>query len=721
MSDVSSRWHPKQLLFQALLVLVVQPMAANAVNYKTGIDMNFSGKQGVDYEIEQFYYDRRVFDKRVVYIKSTTNITAAHNSRNAKGQGTILTGGEADNGTIRYKVDQERRNDIAYNSDTCPELTGTVNFENMKYLDNSSVLGSIGDNGGNIKNLDGSYWTKGSLDSVGDEWHTFLVWDDDSWLGSKAATEYKASDGAYLLFVVNPKTPCIRWEVSGSGKFYTTPAKNYWTPVIFDQTTYFEGTVTCTIRDINGNNVFYRINGGSFKDAGSSSVTLDQNEFTNGLNTLEYYYAGNATHTKTRGVVKHPGFPSSGERHGNLLWKNSVGWSEVLSRQTIWPYEVTADRFRWDNNSHGQDSWNFRDGRRKTPTTAIINAFVAKRHGNDFSQQKLNGKGSSKSYAEFAKEMILDNARGMDAVGYERAWPSQAIPNKEQFYRGYWDVDTIYSMAFAYDILIAQYRSDQHASGITPVEDYFVRDCLASWAWEGLQIMSAFEGTGVGMRGMWGTCRQIGAIVCGMAMPTYSTRYYGTSGFDNTTTTTFKWCPWPDAQYTWKRALFDDKTTLPTPTGYPNLANKFNLEKLDGEATGLLDGDWNDKSGYFNYALCRHSFTILANLSKQLYPSRTWPKLFLTIERATKGTLNIGRRAMFLALNRNFPSDAARNIDWVLNRTDNEGIGSQMPDAKVYGVVWFDHDFDTNSPTGSSEDPTPPSRPSGVKGRISAQ
>ena len=700
------------LLFPAIL-LVQTSYADVSPPVKSGISLTLEGQEGVDFAIEDLYHDPLVFPRRVIYLKANTKLKFTHNNRNVLDRNDLLPSNDQNRGQIRYKVDQERQW-RSYTGGANPSYGSSVSLSQMRYADNSQVVGSVGDNGNSPSDLT-SYWTKGVLDSFGDEWHTVLVWDDDSW--RNVANEYKASDGIYHVVVVNPKTPAIRWITSGNGQFYTTPAKNYWIPKIYDQVTYLQGNVTCELRDINGNNVFYRINGGNFINAGANHVQIAASQFTVGENILEYYYAGQTAHTKTRKVVRDPAFPSAGENHGNLMWVNDQGWQKIRARLNQEPYKPRYERYEWDSShlGNGQSTWGYRDLRRKTHQFALPNALVAKNRGNEFSNFIYNGEGSTKPYAEFAKEMVLDNARTMDATGYEAVWPGEALPNKEQFYRGYWDVDTIYSQAFAYDLLVSQYRSDQHPNGLTPIEDYFIRDCLASWAWECLQVRSGMSRLRA-ERGMWGNMRSIGGIVCGMVMPTYSTPYYGTSGFDNQSTQVYPWCPFPDTNYTWKQGLFDPISAV-NITGYPNMHYQRLLEQIPNNNDALFDGsgNWGDKIGYLDLPLCGHSCMILGNLSKQYYPTRDWPEMFLGFDKATRGQLiatgsgtSPYRRAMLLLMNGNFPELTERNLPWIKSRPsgDKESFGPQLFGAKVYGLIWYDHTFSNEG--GPVDPPEPP-------------
>lgn len=656
---------------------------------KSGIDVTLSGVQGVDWDMELSYHDEGAFPKRTLYLKSGTNITLSHNSRNVTRRGE---GGAGDDGIIRYKVDREGNNtNYLYTGGSSPAYSGPFNFAGLTYEDGSSVVGGVGDNGFPVEDL-ANHWRKGVLATGGEEVHSLLLWDDDSHLSGHA--EYKASDSAYYPVILNPKAPIIKF--SGAGQFRTTLFKDYWKPVAYDQTTVFTGSINCTLNDLNGANVVYRINGGSFVDSGTSTLVLTQDDFATGDNTLEWYRAGSPGNVRSRKVVKDLAHPSMGESHGTLL---TADWAAVLARIESAPYVTKANELETNNNLHGHDYFNYGDGWRRTSREALANAFVAKRKGVAYTKS-----GETDPFAVYGKNMLIDNIRGMASVGLEKVWPGDAIPNKESMYRGYWDVDPILSMAFGYDILIDIFRSDSVAGGITPVEDFHIRECLADWAHECLLCHSGIERLRAG-KGMWGTCRTIGGVVCAMAMPTYTSEHYGTSGFDGNTVVALN-APYPNHPLTWKKVLYDRSDSV-TLKGYPDLDYERYTDSLITN-TGLFlpDGRFNDKIGYFEAPLCRHVFSVLMNLAAQRGddPRQLYPHMWAGFVNATEGDFwatrkidNVPtpegptRKAAALLMNSNFPELVANNLDWIQNTaTGNETEDYQLYVNDVLGLVWYD-------------------------------
>lgn len=656
------------------LLLAVAAFAQDAelTNYKSGIDVTWGGTKGVDYYEEYFYHDKLISDAKVVYIKSTTEISMAHNERNTaiyastSGGRTIIgvngldgVPNSGDEGIIRYKLDRDRQYRYRWAQNwsntepyVLPAYTAPFTLASQEYETGVPVVGTTGPNGSSITDKS-AYYYRGILDSVGDEWHVLSYADDDrAFLSLAIPISYEwSSDGKYVLLVVNPKTPCFTARATGAGQFYTTPPKAYFTPNVVSQTTYIDagvgGTVTIELRDINGNNVFYRINGGSFTDAGAATVTLDQDDFSAGSNTLEYYYAGNAAYTKTRVVVKNPTHPSLAEDHGNYLWEDGAGLDVVKDRITRAPYLSTYTSYATRRDRSGQDVWDSWAGQgyRINPSAvgylqggsqAFINAFVALVEGTSY---KLAS--SPKTYVEYAREMLLENSRTINPLGFELNQSADIIPSRELHYRGYYDANPVLGAVFAYDIIVANFRSDQIAGGLTPIEDYFVRDTLAGFAFEAMQWSAGVAYPTSDSPGMWGGARMMCAAHIGMIMPEYSTPYYGTSGF-GTAQTTYPLCPYLDDELTWKAALVDETESR---TAYPNymwhtlLNDPYSLLLSENQVYFGIElplGTWEVKTSYMSQGLFGLHITLWANMLK-LHHGITYERVEDMFKRATSG------------------------------------------------------------------------------------
>lgn len=694
----------------ALLPFMAMSADSELVNIKSGISLTWSGTKGADYMEEYFYFDKQIYDGKVVYIKAATDIAMAHNANNIAG-----TAGGSDDyevvgagvGVIKYKVDGDQRWGLYPANWTT--YSSPIAFEDLKYglfgAVGISVVGSTGDNGIPLTvGTKMSRFHRGIRDSVGDEWHTLTVADDDS--AYSGSEEYKSSDGKVFLFVVNPKTPCLTWRVTGTGQFYTTPAKKYFVPHIFDQTTYLStgsaGTVSVEITDINGNNVFYRINGGNWQSNGTKSVTLNQNAFANGTNTLEYYYSGREANAKTRTVVKSPNYPSAGEAHGDRLWVNATWWTNEVSRKlpTWW-----LDQWRNtdSHNDHSAIVQRRRTGKRVLASRSpIVNALVARKDG--FGAKKSN---QPLSYAEFAKAALLECATILDPVGAELNSSNNPIPSREIIYRGYYDVRQVYSAAAAYDILIGHYRSDQGwANGITPIEDYFIRDSLARWVH--LAGMStggwndpAYYGLDTG--GMWDTARKTGAAFVACMMPAYSTRYYGTSGLDGNSTV-FNDYVFPVVNYTWKALYLDNSVA---PLGFPDVTSRVGVS----DYLFTSQGKWTDRISYADTALMGQCNGIYYNLLKLFNPTATLPNFDLAMSLAAQGQLSGTKIVKSGDANPRFFSWTVMCNAWhpqfravaqpravALSTSNGQHPGKQFSAGGPFYVLWYD----MNLPVGSA-------------------
>lgn len=695
-------------------------VSAFATDYKTGIDTTFSGTSGTDYQEEFFFSDPLITDRKVVYIKAATSITLTHNSRNVSynGNGTYTAVSGTNYGTIRYKIDRDLQwgrhwgdagsstNFVKFNGTTeaVSETNNTAysapfTLASLTYDGSTAVVGTTGATG--TAGTWGSYYWRGIVDPFGDEWHVLTVADDDSAFISD--TEGTASDGKIILLVVNPKTPCLTITTTGNAQFYTTPPKVYFVPKVHAQTTYFSagtGTISFSLRDINGNTVYYRINGGSWLSA--TNPVLTASDFITGTNTLEYYYTGNAAYTKTRTIVKDPAFPSAGETHGDLLW-GTGGWSAVQTRLARSPYySVFSQYFGNDSTANKLTAFeaDYHTGNRHLYSVfAWRNALAAKYRG-----WTTNATGKSQSSALYAKQMLMDNDRTIDPVGFEINHNGRGIPARELFYRGYYDMKATFSLAYAYDLLIANFKSTQYTGGITAVEDYYLRDCLAQCAMDAMMTEGNYTMQVYGPTAghMWGTARNVGGLVVALAMPNYSTPYYGTSGFDGNTTV-YAYTPFPNTPLTWKKVFSDNDATL---VGYPDLHYRFGVEEL--ELTS--DSKFCDKVGYFANTLMGDIFAQAINMAG-LHTGKSYPRAqqaFLNNANGTLlGTVATDNYATFgyatpygpyqcsqvSAYNARFPSSAVIGLAYATAQgTSDNGFNHSLY-ANPFGLVFMDDTY----------------------------
>jgi hypothetical protein len=520
-----------------------------------GIDLQINGTPGKDYAVEWNYYDKRIDDSKTLYIKSTVSISFSHNSHNH---------GQLPN--IRYKIDKDEQGGLEYYQDNGGR---TPVFSTPFSLSNLGVVGQVGNNGGLyyqscaqsqkrkyscVYDEYGRRTSYGIVDANTDEWHVLTYWDN------YVAGQYESGDydESYVPIVVNPKTPLIRFEnMTRTAQFYTTPAKTYFVPYIFNQTTYVTDGVKIEFVNIMGGTTYFKLNNGNtevYMRALNSSV-LNQ-----GSNTIEYWYGSNPH--KKRTIVKNPDYPSKNETHPhNFLWDSQAGLNIIRDRVTRDYYKDAFDNLKSVLLS-GNESTIFKTYRYTyQPAGAALNsAFVAYINGLDYQEG---------SYARKAKKMLLDQPYLSSLVGFE-LWNQEPGP-MFFYYQGTSSGRDAMSAALAYDLLVGDYKtSNGYADGFTPIEDIRVRDELALYAKTTLQFVTENSdqypsGNGDGTN-HWGASANLGTATIALTMPKYDTTYFGTSGAPpNFMLATHVWAPYPSHPNTWW-----DASTNEYPVVYSN-------------------------------------------------------------------------------------------------------------------------------------------------------
>jgi hypothetical protein len=644
-------------------------------NNGTGIDAVWSGVKEVDYMEEYLYHDKNLNDWKVVYIKGTTSISLSHNAYNAKSYSLVGQHGpdgvpdSGDEGRIRYAFDGDLSSQYFWSDhreastiDKVNSLyTGPFTVASAVYPDGvTSVIGSTG-GVGNIKDS-GAYYGYGVIGPSGDEWHTFN-WGDDDWseLLSKPRPNNLASDGALVWMVVNPLTPAMTITTTGDAEFYTRPPKAFNIPNIVEQMTVIDansGSVNFKIKDINGNNIFYRIVsdrddvGTAYTSVGADQVILDDADFSTGTQFLQYYY--NPSNVKTREVIKNPTYPSSSEGHGNKFWVDASGWSTILDRiQNLPPYSTswasskaawnahysvwdlyggTRIRFPWHSNSTGDSPYHQSFGGAEGAV-----AFIGLVEGGD----EVPATGDGKSYFEYAKEMLFGNIwTRVHPIGFNVNQSSDPYASPEVAGAGYYVNNQGTEMILAYEILIANFREEQTAGGITPVEDYYIRDQLGRFMNSAMAMARGIKPQDSPTAGgMWDTARHITGMQIAYIMSEYSSPIYGTSGM-GVNQTTYPWTPWRDDQYTAKEVYYDYIVSTLDDTdpdyGFPNLGTY----DFQADVLWTSDGNWGGPNNKLGYAdLMASEYGMLLNLVDLGNGSKTWNRVELGVAKATAGTL----------------------------------------------------------------------------------
>jgi len=667
------------------------------VNYKTGIDVYLSGTNGTDYAIEYYYHNKALDDHRVVYIKPATVINMRHNACNTKAGGNTNTiigvnGSDGipdsgDEGIIRFKMDRDRQYKYKWagSVDLLPAYSAPFTLASLEYETGVPVVGTTGPVPVYAITDKTNYYYRGIVDSFGDEWHTMAVGDDDTWVGGASPSVW-SSDGRIIYFVVNPKTPCLRLRTAtDAAQFYTTPPKAYFIPTICAQTSYVTDGVRLSLADIYGRTIYYKKDTGDWTEY---TAELDLDSWTTGTHTLEYYC--DVSYHKTRTIVKNPVFPSAAETHGNLLWGTADEYTYLLTKLVREPYATVYAALRDNNFWHGRNlvDVSYNQGLRVLFGGIIINSFVARVEGIT-----TKPAGRSITYAEYAKRQLIENARLIDTVGFERSHDNAPMPSKELNYRGYYDVNFLFDMVYGYDILVSIYRSDQDANGLTAIEDLKIRDCMANFIWDSLLWMGDYQE--LGTPGMWGTARNIGSLMAAYAMPTYSSPCYGTSGF-NGSDEGVGVLPYPDQAGTWKKILFTNDLTI---LNYPNLSWRFGIEEYNCNASGQYMG----RCAYFGRSAMGHCFEIGANfclihLAKHF---TNWEACALnsasgTLISSTYPEEGYFRNPQLMTCNHRFPDVAPVGIAYMATQPPGSEytVTTQMVKSGIFGLVFFEDEWE---------------------------
>lgn len=688
------RTRPTHTVFAFFLFVVAG--VASAQNNRSGISLTFSGTEGTDWALEMPYHDPVVWDQYVCYIRDTTDITMALNSFASQ---TLET--------IRYKVDRDLNYDVDWSGGdaTMATYSAPFAFEDLTYEDTAAVVGTTGAKPGwNFDETDkNDYYWRGTS-AFGDEWHSIAVAHDTPIQTND--NEYNAHDGKFFVFVVNPKTPMLE-VAEDTGEFYTTPAKYYFLPKIHARTTYFTGTVDFTVRDIMGNNISYEINAGGVVNAGASTAALDETDFSTGSNTLEYWVTSTPGTKASRTIVKDPTHPSLTETHGEMFFGGDAALEATFedNRTNGSINDTWWDKLVSESQSNQLSTSYTMSGARQRPHGAAACALISRVLGND---AKKSGS-YTRSYADFMREFLLMNITRIDPIGLEEHHNGAAIPSRDIRDRGYETLTSqghMIDLPYAYDQMAYAFRSDQHADGMTPIEDYFLRDSMARWV---MLCMLEIGGYQPHTPGMWGRCRFIGAQACAIAMPKYSTPYFGTCGIDGNTTV-YTDLPFPTAGYTWKEVFIDESN--PTP-GYPD--PKFTAD-FDGQWTGpgeytsgmeilIGQGGWDDRRPYSYASLAGWGFGMLA-MQSALHTSKDYPNFFKALERGKVGDLYSTKKnpgdpisefgpitlRFGLTTNEKFPTNSDVHLAW--SEVNTTSRGQWFTYGGPYQVAWFDATFE---------------------------
>lgn len=635
------------------------------------------------------------------------------------GVGQYYTWGATDSWTIfRGYADMDLNYSslqFANNGASVYPVLGAFTFATLPtFPGGESVVGNTGARPGaalTAANRTTYYW-RGIAGADGNEYHTITsASDNNNNPGVSTNPEYRASDGKIRVFVVNPKTPCLQITVTGNAQFHTSAIKAYYQPKVYtnQQTEFFDllgGTISFAMVDLYGTPCHYRINGGTWT---TYSTPLTSSSFSTGSNTLDYYDDGFGSTSvfKTRVVLKNPIDPSladgpylPGGQHGTAFLIPPDTWTTIITRLTTsgTPQKVWYDNYSTDtsNNARPIIEANCMQGKRlpyaegqATLSCASINAIQAMKQGTPTSPNwTFVPSGSTWNLGRYFKSYVLDNNTGIDSVGMQKNQEGQALGSREDIERGYYDCLTKMDMVLGYDIMCFNFRWDQFTGGMTPIESYYIRECIARDINEQIFNSNMGETDIVSSTFMWSTARNIYALGATYIIPTY-TGTFGTNGIDgNTSTTTMN--PFPDIGYTFKQVLIGNNQPL---TAFPNYYKRLGLEETLYNATG----EWDDKISYSNGSLMGRVLPFGVIMARKFNPEIQWPHYDLGLFRAAvgngvglgSGTEGWAHWTLLMTYNNLFRYSGPTGQAWTNTQASNptENAGTRMFNCQCWGLI----------------------------------
>jgi len=565
-------------------------------NLRSGISLVPQGRHGEAWAYERLYHDEKVDDSGVLYVRSTTPIVLEHNERNVVSQSqryvkfSRIIGRDGpdgkpdsgDEGIIKWMVDSNYRSPRYVGAVAPPTrlYEKPIVFAGLAYSDGKPVVGTTGHNGlpwRAEKRGDLTRWFYGQKDKAGNEWHTLRYWDDDAeWLkrelpnypGSQMQSgKCGASDGGRVVCVVDPKTPVLQFAAATpDAQWYTTAAKTFDTPVIHVQTTYLtRGVEIRYVNLTNGEPVLYvarghRVEGPprDFRTFGDQPLRSDELFGEPGGIYDLFYKCGDAGPVCHRRIVFEPDFPAPGERHGYLLWETDAQKARVRANLEKEPWKTGFARLSQvsEDPEAGLDNpvrppWRGEMGR---AGAALKHAFVG---------AMTDWAAAPADHGYIAKRRLLRfyaaEPLGIEVYLSTTGGSPDLTPLGQEWLGNY-------AAPIAYDLLASGYRrSADRPRGMTAIEELKIRDNLAQLAklWQQFRYhMAAGVGSG---SSHWELGYGLVALTTALAMPTYDTPYYGTSGADGTPAS-HRWAPYPDEAVSW----WDNLMRTTAGPGRPN-------------------------------------------------------------------------------------------------------------------------------------------------------
>ncbi len=590
--------YPK--MFHLLAVLTSLIMGKDIGIKFTGISIDLSGAEGSDYVCERLWYDTTTDDDMVIYMKSSVTVTMSHNSDNIIVISDRVQDAVNNEGDIWYRIDGDQcvfnEKYTTFNDPQGPFNPQIYNILQFKYsvsgpFNLSAFKGKNGDNG--EPEYGDKHFHYGVVDTFGDEWHTLMFWDDDSSHGGGGRSGH-ASDGKIVYIILDPKTPAITFTAPSGEEYYTTPPKMYYTPRIFPQISYITAGVKIRLLNMtNSESLYYRVNAGTWSEY-TGEITASS-IFTSDNTIYDFEYrTGTAGTVKLRKIHYTPSQPAQTEQHPRLFVSDKTALAGVVAKMT----GGDADWAEWYSvkvKRPADDflSVNYRMGRRdlKGAFNYTSYYYMIREIANKLFLTALAGVvETDEKYYKQVKEGLLF-LYTVDPIGAENNDHRGGGPCNERFMYAKGRC-TQYTQQ-AYDLLFGYTRENGYAEGMTPIEHIKIRDNLAGQA---AILIKYNDGNGRYIFMVNAEKKEYGTSPRGanleatytalaLAMPSYNTHYYGTSGADYTTPATHLYAPLLEMPVRWMD--MHDNGTI-TFSGNPDFYNNSYLKYLFEEDGSYL-------------------------------------------------------------------------------------------------------------------------------------
>jgi len=519
----------------------------------TGISVEVQGVEGVDYAVERVWFDREVDDDLILYVHADVPIVLRHNEDNVVGAATPWVQG-LHPGTIVYKLDGDglRGHDVnLYHAAPAngQPLEAPLSAVQSQYAVPFTLAAHKGQIGA------GPDLHRGIVDEHGDEWHVLSFWDVDP-ENSEGERDDQTNDGKTLLLVVDPVTPAIAFDAPEGEQYYTTPAKLHYLPHIHRQRTYLTAGVQLRLTNLSSDEpIHYQVDDGATQTYSVPLLAADLFAAADQTYTFRYWI-GQDGPQKERQVHFEPAQPGASETHPRLLYPD--GDALAADQAIVAGGGEAAEAILDPPHYLGMPDppIDFRTGLRYLRPNLYDGGYY------------YQTKRISTAIREYARLGVLQEdetlmRRAVDGLLFLYTIDPLGCESPDGRYGGpcqercmYSDGRVTINAAIAYDLLAGRFTPEQgYAQGMTPIEHLKIRDNLAGEA----AMMLSYPTSNP--EPFWRTSRATGSprnvqlemfiASLAMAMPSYDSHYFGTSGADGVTQAEHLWAPFADAALAW--------------------------------------------------------------------------------------------------------------------------------------------------------------------------